>query len=43
VICGEAGVGKTALLEYLAERATDCRVINVTAVQWEMEFERSSW
>lgn len=37
VICGDAGVGKTALLRYLTERAADCRVIGVTAVQWEME------
>ncbi len=37
VIRGEAGVGKTALLGYLAERAVDCRVIGVTAVQSEME------
>jgi DNA-binding CsgD family transcriptional regulator len=37
VIRGEAGVGKTALLEYLTERAADCRIISVTAVQWEME------
>jgi DNA-binding CsgD family transcriptional regulator len=37
VIRGEAGVGKTALLGYLTERAADCRVISVTAVQWEME------
>jgi Cdc6-like AAA superfamily ATPase len=33
VIRGEAGVGKTALLGYLTERATDCRVMTVTAVQ----------
>jgi hypothetical protein len=37
VIRGEAGVGKTALLGYLTEQAADCRVISVTAVQWEME------
>jgi hypothetical protein len=37
VIRGEAGVGKTALLGHLTERAADCRVISVTAVQGEME------
>ena len=37
VVHGEPGVGKTALLEYLAERATGCRVLRVSGVQWEME------
>ncbi len=37
VVHGEPGVGKTALLEYLAGRATGCRVLRVTGVQSEME------
>ena len=37
VIRGEAGVGKTALLEYVHERATGCRVARATGVQSEME------
>ena len=37
VVRGEPGVGKTALLEYLADRATGCRVLRVSGVQWEME------
>jgi DNA-binding CsgD family transcriptional regulator len=37
VIHGEAGVGKTALLDYLAERAPGCRVARAAGVQLEME------
>jgi len=37
VVHGEPGVGKSALLEYLADRATGCRVLRVSGVQWEMD------
>lgn len=37
VLHGEAGVGKTALLRYLQEQATECRVVRAAGVQSEME------
>jgi hypothetical protein len=37
VMSGEAGVGKTALLEYLAENARACRLARAGGVQAEME------
>ena len=37
VIRGEAGIGKSALLEFLVDRASGCRVARVTGVESEME------
>src|ERR1700751_4825502 len=37
VVSGEAGVGKTALLEYLVEQAAECCVLRGAGVQSEME------
>ncbi len=37
VVRGEAGVGKTALLEYLLDRATGCQVRRAAGIQSEME------
>jgi len=36
VLRGEAGVGKSALLEYVAERASGCGIVRVVGVQSEM-------
>jgi DNA-binding CsgD family transcriptional regulator len=37
VVYGEPGVGKTALLEYLAGQASGCRVVRAVGIQSEME------
>jgi DNA-binding CsgD family transcriptional regulator len=37
VLRGEPGTGRTALLDYLAQRAAGCRVARVTGVEPEME------
>jgi DNA-binding CsgD family transcriptional regulator len=37
VVHGEIGVGKTALLDYMAEQARGCRVVRAAGVQSEME------
>src|ERR1700730_8852525 len=37
VVCGEPGVGKTALLDYLVEHTAGLRVARAAGVQAEME------
>jgi DNA-binding CsgD family transcriptional regulator len=37
VLCGDAGVGKTVLLEHLVRRATNCQVVQIGGVESEME------
>ena len=37
MIRGEAGIGKSVLVEYCAQRAVDCRVVRISAVESELE------
>jgi predicted ATPase len=37
VLCGEAGVGKSALLEYLVQHASGCGIARAVGVESEME------
>ncbi len=37
VLCGEAGIGKTTLLDYVEARASGCHIARATGIESEME------
>ena len=42
VVHGDAGIGKTALLDYLAETSSDFRAVRATGVEQEIEIDYSA-
>ena len=42
VVRGEAGIGKTALIDFLVERSIGCRVARASGVESEMELAFAS-
>lgn len=42
VVRGEPGVGKSVLLDYIAEQASGCRLARAAGVEWEAELTLAS-